>query len=67
MAGEMNEGLTPTTAIGTLCSDAAPLSVAVQGQIYEAVDPQAWGPVAGDTVLVDYLPVSGQWVIVAVL
>jgi hypothetical protein len=61
-----NEGITPTTAIGTVVLD-SPYAVAVQGQVFEAVDPQAWVPVIGDAVLVDYLPVSSQWVIVAII
>lgn len=66
MPGTAGEGLTPTTAIGTLVK-LAPLAVVVQGQTYEAADPQSWGPVVGDTVLVDYLPISSQFVIVAIV
>lgn len=61
-----NEGITPTTAIATVVQD-SPYAVAVAGQVYEAVDPQTWAPVVGDTVLVDYLPCSSQFVIVAIV
>lgn len=61
-----NEGITPTTAIGTVVL-IAPYAVAVAGQVYEAVDPQTWAPVVGDSVLIDYLPSSGQWIIVAII
>ena len=61
-----NEGITPTTAIGTIVLD-SPYAVAVQGQVFEAVDPQTWAPVVGDAVLVDYLPVSSQFIIVAII
>ncbi len=61
-----NEGITPTTAIGTVVLD-SPYAVAVAGQVYEAVDPQDWEPEVGDTVLVDYLPASSQWIIVATI
>lgn len=61
-----NEGVTPTTAIATVVLD-SPYAVAVAGQVYEAVDPQNWAPAVGDTVLIDYLPASSQWVIVAII
>jgi hypothetical protein len=62
-----NEGLTPTTAVATIVRATAPLACVVQGQIFECADPAGWAPVLGDAVLVDYLPVSGQWLIVAII
>ncbi len=57
-----------TTAIGTICSATPdPWAVVIQGQVYEAADPQSWEPTVGQVVLVDYLPVSGQFVIVAIV
>ena len=43
-----NEGITPTTGIGTVTSaDPDPWAVVIQGQVYEAADPQDWVPVGG--------------------
>lgn len=39
--------------------------IAYSGQIFEAVDPNGTQPAVGDMVLADYLPSSGQWVIIA--
>lgn len=58
---------TYTTVFGIIVTAAAPYGIAVQGQVYEAADPLAFAPTTGDTVLADWLPSAGQYVIVGVV
>jgi len=63
-----NEGQTLSTAFGTIVTVAAPIyGVAVGQQCYEAADLLSIAPAVGDVVLADWLPSSGQWVIVAIV
>mgnify|MGYP001578010629 CR=1 FL=1 len=57
-----------TTAFGVITTASGTVfGVLVGDQIYEGQDPLSIGPVVGDAVLVDWLPSSGQWVIVAIV
>lgn len=61
-----------TTAFGVVTSApvGGPFGIAIQaggGQIYEAQDPLGLAPVVTNTVLADWLPSGGQWVIVAIV
>ena len=70
MSNYLGEGETPSTTIATITYAAAAggnYGVAYGGQIYEAVDPLELEPAVADTVLIDYLPSAGQWVIVAIV
>jgi len=66
--GYMGEGKTYTTIRAVVTHAAAPIyGIAVGVQIFEAADPQLVAPLVGDVVLADYLPSSGQWLILAVV
>lgn len=60
----------PTTTIFGVIVSAGPggiLGIANEGEIFEAADLLGLTPVVGDTVLADYLPSSGQWIVVAIV
>ena len=66
------EGETPTTTLGTItyaptAPNTEPYGLAREGAIFEAADPNDITPVVGDLVLADYLPSSGQWIIVTIV
>ena len=61
-------GETPSTTMGVVTLvDAGTIGIAREGVVFEAVDIYSLGVAVGDTVLADYLPSSGQWIIVAIV
>ena len=65
----MTEVRIPTTSIiGVIVSVSGIIyGIAYQGQIFEATDNTGVGPAVGNVVLADYLPSSGQWIVVAII
>jgi len=66
----MTDVLIPTTTIFGVIVSSDPggiLGIANEGEIFEAADLLGLAPVVGDTVLADYLPSSGQWIVVAIV
>ncbi|MFA6046386.1 MAG: hypothetical protein WC718_15485 [Phycisphaerales bacterium] len=60
----------PSTTLGTVTTADAInniYGIAYGGAIFEANDPNLWGPVVGEIVLAAYLPSAGQWVILAIV
>lgn len=59
-----SEGEVLDTVAASVVQAVGGLAVHIQGQIYEASNPQGFVLAIGDTVLLDYLPGSSQWVVV---